>query len=178
MYVSSLFFLSGSRVGEILPQVFRGIWLSVQFLVETGGHFMLCSWRLLNNVLRENLSVPDWKWWTRAICINGCLLIMLFFLTTPIMFLHTLDLLNIDIKKTGETLHVRAKNEPCGMKLRLNLPQRACGLAQGFVCMFCVRVCVCVCVCACVCVYVCVNADWILPVKADAVHCICWSTVR
>ena len=61
----------------------------------------------MNAFPRENLSVPDWKWWTRAFCINGFLLVVLFFLTTPIMFLHTLDLLNIDIKKTGEKLHVR-----------------------------------------------------------------------
>nr|KAG5698090.1 hypothetical protein BaRGS_031780 [Batillaria attramentaria] len=57
------------------------------------------------NIYWENLSVPDWKWWTRAICINGFLMVLLFFLTTPIMFLHTLDLLNIDIKKPAEQLH-------------------------------------------------------------------------
>ncbi|KAK6998840.1 CSC1-like protein 2 isoform X2 [Biomphalaria glabrata] len=53
----------------------------------------------------ENLSVPDWRWWTTAICINGVLIVLLFFLTTPIMFLHTLDMLNIDIKKPVENLH-------------------------------------------------------------------------
>lgn len=57
------------------------------------------------NIYWENLSVPDWKWWTRAFCINGCLMVLLFFLTTPIMFLHTLDLLNINIKKPAEELH-------------------------------------------------------------------------
>ncbi|XP_025105358.1 CSC1-like protein 2 isoform X4 [Pomacea canaliculata] len=50
----------------------------------------------------ENLSVPEWKWWTKAFCINGFLLVLLFFLTTPIMILHSLDLLNIDIKKPVE----------------------------------------------------------------------------
>ncbi|GFN99162.1 transmembrane 63c (tmem63c), mRNA protein [Plakobranchus ocellatus] len=57
------------------------------------------------NIYWENLSVPDWQWWTKAICINGTLVILLFFLTTPIMFLSTLDLLNIDIKKPAEKLH-------------------------------------------------------------------------
>ncbi|KAK3802083.1 hypothetical protein RRG08_049973 [Elysia crispata] len=56
------------------------------------------------NICWENLSVPDWRWWTNAICINGTLVILLFFLTTPIMFLHTLDLLKIDLKKV-EKLH-------------------------------------------------------------------------
>ncbi|XP_076464518.1 osmosensitive cation channel TMEM63C-like isoform X2 [Babylonia areolata] len=57
------------------------------------------------NINWENLAVPNWKWWTRAVCINGFLIIVLFFLTTPIMFLHTLDLLNIDLRKPGEQLH-------------------------------------------------------------------------
>ncbi|XP_076441822.1 osmosensitive cation channel TMEM63C-like isoform X2 [Babylonia areolata] len=57
------------------------------------------------NIYWENLSMPDWKWWTRAICINGFLIVVLFFLTTPIMILHTLDMLNIDLRKSAETLH-------------------------------------------------------------------------
>ncbi|RUS84971.1 hypothetical protein EGW08_007282 [Elysia chlorotica] len=57
------------------------------------------------NICWENLSVPDWRWWTNAICINGTLVVLLFFLTTPIMFLHVLDLLNIDITKGAEKLH-------------------------------------------------------------------------
>ncbi|CAG5118580.1 unnamed protein product [Candidula unifasciata] len=57
------------------------------------------------NIYWENLSVPDWRWWTTAICINGILIVILFFLTTPIMFLHLLDMLNIDIKKPVENLH-------------------------------------------------------------------------
>ena len=55
--------------------------------------------------------MPDWKWWTQAILINGSLLIVLFFLTTPIMFLHTLDLLNIDLKQPGKQLHVRGTTD-------------------------------------------------------------------
>ncbi|XP_059161039.1 CSC1-like protein 2 isoform X3 [Physella acuta] len=57
------------------------------------------------NIYWENLSVPDWRWWTVAICTNGFLVVLLFFLTTPIMFLHTLDMLNIDITKPVENLH-------------------------------------------------------------------------
>lgn len=58
------------------------------------------------NICWENLSIPDWRWWTTAICVNGTLVIMLFFLTTPIMYLHTLDLLNINLsKKVDENLH-------------------------------------------------------------------------
>ncbi|XP_035824906.1 CSC1-like protein 2 isoform X3 [Aplysia californica] len=57
------------------------------------------------NIYWENLSIPDWRWWTTAICVNGILTILLFFLTTPIMFLHTLDMLNIDIRKGMSGLH-------------------------------------------------------------------------
>ncbi|KAL8588770.1 hypothetical protein ACOMHN_035266 [Nucella lapillus] len=57
------------------------------------------------NINWGNLAVPNWKWWLRAVCINGFLLIVLFFLTTPIMFLHTLDLLNIDLRKPGKEMH-------------------------------------------------------------------------
>ncbi|GFS19654.1 CSC1-like protein 2 [Elysia marginata] len=57
------------------------------------------------NICWENLSIPDWRWWTTAICVNGTLVILLFFLTTPIMFLNTLDLLNIDLTKGVEHLH-------------------------------------------------------------------------
>ena len=53
---------------------------------------------------RENLSINQAVWWMRAICINFWIVILLFFLTTPSMFLNLLN--EGGYKKAVEEVHV------------------------------------------------------------------------
>ncbi|XP_041352864.1 calcium permeable stress-gated cation channel 1-like isoform X2 [Gigantopelta aegis] len=55
------------------------------------------------NIYWENLSLQPWKWWLRAFIINGLLIVLLFFLTTPSIILSQLD--KIQYTKAIEDLH-------------------------------------------------------------------------
>lgn len=55
------------------------------------------------NIHWENLSISLWKWWLRALVINTCLLILLFFLTTPAIIMNQLN--EINYQKAFAELH-------------------------------------------------------------------------
>ncbi|XP_052766027.1 calcium permeable stress-gated cation channel 1-like isoform X2 [Mya arenaria] len=58
------------------------------------------------NIYWAKLSHSGWRWWLRAGLINGLLIILLFFLTTPTIILSNLDKVNYQdyINKTGNVL--------------------------------------------------------------------------
>ncbi|XP_013411385.1 CSC1-like protein 2 isoform X2 [Lingula anatina] len=56
-----------------------------------------------DNIYWENLSLDPWVWWIKCIVINGVLIILLFFLSTPSILMAALD--NINFKKALEDLH-------------------------------------------------------------------------
>ncbi|TSZ83233.1 CSC1-like protein 1 [Bagarius yarrelli] len=48
-----------------------------------------------NNIIWQNLSMPRWLWWSRYLLLNTLLFIMLFFLTTPSIFISIVEKLNV-----------------------------------------------------------------------------------
>lgn len=58
--------------------------------------------KLLQNFLvlpiswcRENLSEKTFRWWAKALLVNGILFVVLFFLTTPAVVINTLDFIHL-----------------------------------------------------------------------------------
>jgi len=53
---------------------------------------LLSVWILFHFLfIRENLSISPAVWWMKALCVNFLLFLLLFFLTTPSMFLNLLN---------------------------------------------------------------------------------------